>query len=203
MCNALLFALSREHTVCMVRNGMVSTRVFIVGTNRDAAACALEVYNTCDVTPAPTRRWEMMLCHLVHGQAYDQIEAALKLQSFSLFYGYPWSHPQCQQEMRRRFPDAVWVRAPVRDELRPCVNDDCCVMEEAEFQYDSLAAVRAALPPRVDRPAGVFPCACTVVKLVDESNVWSCAPYPADRTDIACFSSSPSGSDEDVHIYIH
>ena len=69
--------------------------VFVVGSNSDAYACAKELLQTFDLVPAPTRRWEQTLCHLAHGQSFDAIAEAIKQQSFTLLYGYPWSHPEC------------------------------------------------------------------------------------------------------------
>jgi hypothetical protein len=58
--------------------------------------------------PPRIHRWQQQLEHLCNGQAYDQVERAIRRQSCTLLYGDVWRVHQA--EMRARFPDAVWIR---------------------------------------------------------------------------------------------
>jgi hypothetical protein len=58
--------------------------------------------------PPRIYQWQQLLEHLCNGQAYDQVERAIRRQSCTLLYGDVWRVHQA--EMRARFPEAVWVR---------------------------------------------------------------------------------------------
>jgi hypothetical protein len=186
-------------------------RVFVVAdSNTDAATFAAELYSCYEeLRPAPTRRWEMALCHLVHGNAYDEVEAAIRRQSFTLFYGFPWSHVKCELEMRRRFPDALWVRAEATSSSAICCfNPDCdedLICEDSDRIYTTKADLDVILPPRMAPCVYQFPCACTTVPVVDCGSGWMFASgQSAEIKATSCFQPLlPAAGQEDVlHIYV-
>jgi hypothetical protein len=82
------------------------TRVFLLGKPRSIPG----------LVPPPVFRFQQQLEHLCNGHAYDLVESAIRKQSCTLYYGDFWSTHQSQ--MRKRFPDALWVR------LSPDLGDD-------------------------------------------------------------------------------
>ena len=189
--------------------------VFVIGTNAAASAVAQALYKVCDVTPPRVRRWACHLCHLSHGGAYEQIAAAMERQRFTLFYGYPWSHPACETFMRVQFPDAIWIQADVELEgkLTPlcCEPADCTFAtvgaappEAAEHAYVAFAEAVSRLPPRMFEPAWSFPCQCSRLRLVN-ANSWMATQAAQTQSvnfrDTCCFTVEPSGTDTDLRIY--
>ena len=170
--------------------------VFVVGgTNSATFAAAQQLLVACEeLLCPPTRRWEMLLCHLAHGGAYHEMEAAMRRQSFTLYHGYPWSHVQCQAQMRRRFPDALWVLAPRDHVAAACINADCTHPEDAallvsEFTFTTLEHVKGIMRPRLTPAPYNLPCACTVVPIIDCGSEWmvACFDEHSEVRETSCF----------------
>ena len=181
-------------------------RVFVVGASAAAAAAlARKLYDLYDLRAAPTRRWEMLLCRLAHGLAFDHIERALRRQSFTLFCGYPWSHPDCEAAMRQRFPEAVWVRSEDLSETCDSCTELSCNFETkcaaaSGFVYTAVEALPAVLRPRTSAASHPFPCACTAIKLVDCGDTWVKGTF----TQSSCFMPVPlsAAAEADLRLYV-
>ena len=181
--------------------------VFVVGSNCKANAVAQNLYKSYNIEPVRTRRWEHLLCHLAHGESYDEIERDIRLQKFTLYYGYPWSHVGCEIEMRRRFPESIWVNASEVecDTSNACTNEDCNFEDTAigsAGPYTTVGDLAYIFDKRADgnRP---FPCMCTLLNIVDKANVWSGGDYASLSSDnLSCFVPLTIGAAEDVRIYI-
>jgi len=89
------------------------------------------------LVPPRIFRWQQLLEHLCNGQAFDQVERAIRRQSCTLLYGDVWRVHQA--EMRARFPEALWVRTSTD------IGDDGA--------YVPMDTFLGAVP--------IFPCPCS------------------------------------------
>jgi hypothetical protein len=157
--------------------------VFVVnGTQGDMASVSRVLFSRYQLTPPQVLRWQQNLCHLAHGKSYARLADCIARNAFNLYFGYPWSHAECERFMRLRFPDALWVDARAVAESDPrcrvftpaCVMPECAGAPESEasadrgFLFTSVMALDSKLQLRTSPCQWQFPCACTRLLLASD-----------------------------------
>ena len=185
---------------------VVNMYVFVIGNTKNATRVARYLYDTYNLTPPKSQKWNQHLCCLAHGGAYDQIAAALNRQVFTLLYGYPWSHEIVEAEMRLRFPDALWIRAEDDDEnlsLEACLPADCKHVfapstNESLSRYTHIEDVVLFCNVRTSAAPWPFPCACTQMPLV-----YAFTDVLPRRSDKSCFALTGTRTDaSDIALFV-
>jgi len=149
---------------------------------------------------------------LAHGKAYSEIKRALTLQSFTLFYGYPWSHADVYTYIKTEFPDSVWINANTfPDDIvtfyKDCTSVNCHIGKNVNtkrlVQFSNIPTLR--LEARRSVTENPFPCNCTEAIFVDYGNVWCCSEYNKLETyNRSCFKpiSRDVKEEKDIVLYV-